>query len=163
VLMVGDHATEPWSGSTGETNFRSLLRPTMSKRAHSPHILPTAKRRHTIGTGASGSSLRSPLSIEKFLYDELILHIFSHLSWEDLCLTQPVSRNWARLAGDNELWRKLYIKEYGRSRLRGSRGFIARKDRREVRPLLGRIENDQYKDWKWMFRISSNWRRGLFS
>lgn len=136
----------------------------MSKRTRSPDLLFPAKRRHTTIPGTSASSLRPPLSFDKVLYDELILHIFLHMSWKDLCSTQPVSRNWARLAADNELWRKLYTREYGRSRLRGSRGFIARQDRREVRPLPGRIHdsNDQYKDWKWMFRISSNWRRGSF-
>ena len=138
----------------------------MSKRSHSRDILlPPAKRRHTTSARPSVPPLDPPLSFDECLYDELILDIFSHLSWEDLCLTQSVSRNWARLAGDNELWRKLYIREYGRSRLRGSRGFITRGDGRKVRPLPGRIQNsnDQYQDWKWMFRISSNWRRGLFS
>lgn len=138
----------------------------MSKRSHSSDVvLPAAKRRHTTATRPSTSPLRPPLSINQFLYDELILHIFSYLSWEDLCLTQSVSSNWARLAGDNELWRRLYIREYGRSRLRGSRGFVTRRDGRKVRPLPGRFQNsnDQYQDWKWMFRISSNWRRGLFS
>lgn len=132
----------------------------MSKRSHSPDILPTPKRRYTLATR---TFVPRPLSFDKCLCDEVILHIFSHLSWEDLCWTQSVSKNWARLAGDNELWKKLYVKECGRSRLRGSRGFIARQDRREVRPLPGRVQNDQYRDWKWMFRISSNWRRGLFS
>jgi hypothetical protein len=56
----------------------------------------------------------------------------------------------------------LYVSEYGRARLRGVRGHIGRNDGREVRPLPGRakVEDGGVKDWKWMFRISSNWRTG---
>ena len=60
----------------------------------------------------------------------------------------------------------LYLSEYGRARLRGARGhigIISRVDGREVRPLPGRMRGDNVatiKDWKWMFRISSNWRTG---
>ncbi|KAJ3515304.1 hypothetical protein NLJ89_g1842 [Agrocybe chaxingu] len=97
------------------------------------------------------------------LSDELILCIFSHLSFGDLCITQPANRNWARLAGDNELWRSLYLQVYGRTRLRGAKGFISRLDGREVKPLPGRAKSAEYKDWKWMFRISSNWKRGRCS
>jgi len=158
VVMVGPPMV-PWVSVRCKP---ILVLPIMSKRGHPSDILPTPKRRHTVGKRPA-SSLSSPLSFDTFLYDELILQIFSHLPSEDLCSTQPVSRNWARLAGDNELWRELYMKEYGRSRLRGSRGFIARQDRREVRPLPARIGEVDCKDWKWMFRISSNWRRGLFS
>lgn len=79
----------------------------------------------------------------------------------DLCVTQATSKKWSRLAADNELWRKKYLQVYGRTRLRGAKGFIARMDGREVRPLPGRVKTEsQYKDWKWMFRISSNWRKG---
>ena len=133
----------------------------MSKRRQSPGVLPPAKR--LCLTGTSNLPRASHLSFDNLLYDELLLDIFSYLPWANLCLTQSVSRNWARLAGDNELWRKLYIQEYGRSRLRGSRGFISRRDGREVRRLPERALNDQCKVWKWMFRISTNWRRGLSS
>ena len=56
----------------------------------------------------------------------------------------------------------MYLSEYGRARLRGVRGYIGRVDGREVRPLPGRarVEDEGIKDWKWMFRISSNWRTG---
>ena len=47
-------------------------------------------------------------------------------------------------------------------RLRGVRGFIGRGDGREVRPLPGRAKAEDVKDWKWMFRISSNWRTGAY-
>lgn len=132
----------------------------MSKRALTPVPLPPAKRLHT-----AAPSIPYPpqlLSFENSLYDELILCIFSHLSWVDLCVTQATSKKWARLAADNELWRKQYLRVYCRTRLRGAKGFIGRLDGREVRPLPGRARADQYKDWKWMFRISSNWRKGMY-
>ena len=59
-----------------------------------------------------------------------------------------------------QLWKSLYISEYGRLRLRGARGFIGRGDGREVKPLPGRAKAEDVRDWKWMFRISSNWRTG---
>ena len=132
----------------------------MSKRSLSPAILPPSKRLHT--TRITKTSLFQPLRFDNCLYDELILYIFSYLSWVDLCASQPTNRNWARLAADNELWRNLYIKTYGRTRLRGSKGFISRADSREVKSLPARATKttDQLKDWKWMFRISSNWRKG---
>ncbi|KAF9526594.1 hypothetical protein CPB83DRAFT_794420 [Crepidotus variabilis] len=130
----------------------------MSKRSHSPGFLPPAKRFHALEPLLTQHGAH--LSFDRLLYDELILVIFSYFSWGELCSTQSVSKNWARLAGDNEIWRRLYLKEFGRTRLRGSKGFFVRKDGREVKPLPGRARNDLYKDWKWMFRISSNWRRG---
>ena len=132
----------------------------MSKRSLSPAILPPSKRLHT--TRITKPPPLQPLRFDNCLYDELILYIFSYLSWVDLCISQPTNRNWARLTADNELWRDLYLRTYGRTRLRGSKGFICRADGREVKQLPGRAKSDQLKDWKWMFRISSNWRKGEF-
>ncbi|GLB37546.1 putative A Receptor for Ubiquitination Targets [Lyophyllum shimeji] len=135
----------------------------MSKRSLSPAPLPDAKRLHTSGHAANHGLPQNPrLSFNDSLYDELVLCIFSHLSWVDLCAAQATSRNWYRLASDNELWRKLYIRVFGRSRLRGSRGYVTRSDGREVKPLPGwaAAKQEPVKDWKWMFRISSNWKRG---
>ncbi|KAF4621221.1 hypothetical protein D9613_000790 [Agrocybe pediades] len=132
----------------------------MAKRSISPAVLPPSKRPHY---DHDVREKHAPsLNFDTLLYDELILCIFSYLSWVDLCVIQSTNRNWARLAADNELWRELYLAEYGRTRLRGSRGFIGRLDGREVKPLPGhsRAKGDQYRDWKWMFRISSNWRSG---
>ena len=53
------------------------------------------------------------------------------------------------------------MRVYGRTRLRGVRGVIARPDGREVKPLPGRAKDESSRNWKWMFRISSNWRRGM--
>lgn len=131
----------------------------MSKRGLSPQNLPTSKRPHIIQI----RPLHSPCSLDS-LYDELVLTIFSYLSWVDLCAVQLINSNWARLAADNELWRKQYLLVYGRLRLRGSRAFLGRCDGREVKPLPARAQSDVpvCRDWKWMFRISSNWRNGSY-
>ncbi|TFK54061.1 hypothetical protein OE88DRAFT_1695177 [Heliocybe sulcata] len=139
----------------------------MSKRPLSPAPLPVSKCRHTSSSSQAHTSLT--INFDSALYDEVILQIFAHLSFVDLCAIQRTNRNWARLTLDNQLWKALYLAEYGRTRLRGGRGFIARTDGREVKALPGRAKEkahaqaDDAKDWKWMFRISSNWRRGRCS
>ncbi|KAI5118060.1 hypothetical protein M0805_006323 [Coniferiporia weirii] len=130
----------------------------MSKHRLSPAPLPPAKRQHARAEQKISSSLL--LNFDASLYDELVLVIFSHLSWTDLCAIQPINRHWARLATDNQLWKAQFIREYGRLRLRGSRGFVTRRDGREVKPMPHRSKEDDHIDWKWMFRISSNWRKG---
>ncbi|KAG7446230.1 uncharacterized protein BT62DRAFT_104863 [Guyanagaster necrorhizus] len=132
----------------------------MTKHRLSPASLPPSKRLHGINSDSSHPSSTPKLTFETALYDELILCIFSHLSWVDLCATQSTSKTWCRLAADNELWRILYLRVYGRPRLRGARGFFGRADGREVRSLPDRAKIEDLKDWKWMFRISSNWRTG---
>ncbi|EJD03257.1 uncharacterized protein FOMMEDRAFT_168270 [Fomitiporia mediterranea MF3/22] len=136
----------------------------MSKHRLSPAPLPAAKRQHT---SSEQTIVSAPLlNFDSFLYDELVLVIFSYLSWTDLCSIQPTNRLWARLASDNQLWKNQFIREYGRLRLRGSRGFIQRHDERKVKPLPHTRNNNCHEDdldhidWKWMFRISLNWRRG---
>ncbi|KAF8757214.1 F-box-like [Rhizoctonia solani] len=65
----------------------------------------------------------------------------------------------------------MFLREFSRSRLRGSRGF-ATQPNREIKPLPSRAQahgegqnSDDYLpenfvDWRWMFRVSSNWSRG---
>ncbi|TFK26472.1 hypothetical protein FA15DRAFT_667351 [Coprinopsis marcescibilis] len=132
----------------------------MSKHELSPAPLPPAKRARALSGSASSSGVSRLLTFDNSIYDELVLCIFSHLSWVDLCAAQATSRNWARLASDNALWREQYLLVFGRTRLRGTRGFIPRSDGRETKPLPGRAKGQEYKDWKWMFRISSNWKNG---
>lgn len=135
----------------------------MSKRHLSGNPLPPAKRLHTPGVHRTSGRLHVCFDS---LYDELILCIFAHLSFADLCVAQAINKDCQRLATDTELWRNLYLKAFGRSRLRGYKGFVGltRADGREVLPLPARVsaKQDHFKDWKWMFRISSNWRKGLF-
>ncbi|OSC99416.1 hypothetical protein PYCCODRAFT_1395326 [Trametes coccinea BRFM310] len=131
----------------------------MSKRQLSPAPLPPSKRIHANQPVA----VEYGTSVDAILSDEIALFIFSYLSPSDLCAVQRTNRNWARLSLDNQLWKSLYITEYGRTRLRGARGFIGRGDGREIKPLPGRAKTEGIRDWKWMFRISSNWRTGRCS
>ncbi|KAJ3763986.1 hypothetical protein EV360DRAFT_32345 [Lentinula raphanica] len=130
----------------------------MSKHRLSPAPLPPPKKIHLVEEPATSSS--SSQSAFDSLSDELILCIFARLSFSDLCACQATSSNWYRLATDNELWRNLYLKTFGRPRLRGARGFVGRTDGREIKSLPGRAKAEDLKDWKWMFRISSNWKTG---
>ncbi|KAL5523983.1 hypothetical protein ACEPAG_8156 [Sanghuangporus baumii] len=136
----------------------------MSKHRLSPAPLPATKRQHT---STDQIVLSTPLlNFDSSFYDELVLVIFSYLSWTDLCAIQSTNRLWSRLASDNQLWKTQFIREYGRLRLRGSRGFVNRHDGRAIRPLPHtyrsniNYDDSDYVDWKWMFRISLNWRRG---
>ena len=73
----------------------------MSKHRLSPALEPPAKRQHT---SSSLPITRLQLTFDSALYDELILSIFSHLSWTDLCIVQRTNKNWARLASDNQVY-----------------------------------------------------------
>lgn len=132
----------------------------MAKHELTDPSLPPAKRLCASSGSPVPVDAHRLLTFDNSIYDELVLCIFAHLSWIDLCAVQATSRNWARLAADNELWRKQFLSTFGRPRLRGSRGFLARSDGKEVKPLPGRARNDEHKDWKWMFRISANWKTG---
>ena len=133
----------------------------MSKHSLPSVPLPAAKRLRSLA-GSSDSFRGRSSSLNDSLSDELVLCIFSYLCWVDLCAVQATNRNWCRLAADNELWRKLYLTVYGRPRLRGASGFLVRSDGKEMKPLPGEVKPAVNKDWKWMFRISSNWRRGTY-
>ncbi|TDL19923.1 hypothetical protein BD410DRAFT_773366 [Rickenella mellea] len=136
----------------------------MSKRSPSPSPQRSVKRRHT-SEFDNGQHWINSANFDESLSDELILVIFSYLTWVDLCVIQSTNRNWGRLATDNQLWKDLYLGQYGRGRLRGSRGFLGRRDGKEVKPLPGpsrhfRPPSVDFRNWKWMFRISLNWQRG---
>ena len=75
----------------------------MAKRSLSPVHLPLAKRAHLIAQ--SPSTVLPPAQPNSFesLYDELILHVFTFLSYTDLCALQTTDRNLARLSLDNQV------------------------------------------------------------
>jgi hypothetical protein len=73
----------------------------MSKHRLSPAPLPPAKRIHNVSP--AGYARASLLTFDTALYDELILSVFAHLSWGDLCSVQAVNKYWARLASDNQV------------------------------------------------------------
>jgi len=135
----------------------------MSKHRLSPAPLPPAKRLHHTRISSQEDLLIT--TFDNALYDELILFIFSFLNSRDLCAMHGTNRNCARLASDNQLWKALFVREYGKTRLRGGKGFYGRTDGRSVKPLPLRASTstssaDDALDWKWMYRISSNWRNG---
>ncbi|KIK39666.1 hypothetical protein CY34DRAFT_808016 [Suillus luteus UH-Slu-Lm8-n1] len=135
----------------------------MSKHRLSPAPLPPAKRLHN--TRISSQEHRLITTFDNALYDELILFIFSFLNSRDLCAMHGTNRNCARLASDNQLWKALFVREYGKTRLRGGKGFYGRTDGRSVKPLPSRASTstssaDDALDWRWMYRISSNWKNG---
>ncbi|KAF9066138.1 hypothetical protein BDP27DRAFT_1384376 [Rhodocollybia butyracea] len=127
----------------------------MSKHRIASPTLPPPKRPHL----SLDKDYLIELSFQSALSDELVLSIFSHLDMKSLCAAQATSGNWSRLATDNELWKNLYLRTFGRPRLRGARGFVGRSDGRQIKALPGRAGNvEELKDWKFMFRISSNWK-----
>ncbi|KAG1724091.1 uncharacterized protein EDB91DRAFT_1331223 [Suillus paluster] len=135
----------------------------MSKHRLSPVPLPPAKRLHN--TRLWSQEHRLIATFDNALYDELILFIFSFLNSRDLCAMQATNSNCARLSSDNQLWKALFVREYGKTRLRGGKGFYGRTDGRSVKPLPSRASvstssADDALDWKWMYRISSNWKNG---
>lgn len=48
-----------------------------------------------------------------FELDELFLRVLGYLDAEDLANAQRVSKHWARLAVDPQLWKRLYLRELG--------------------------------------------------
>ena len=84
--------------------FLPIHRRQMAKRSHSPAHLPPAKRSH-LSTPSESSTCIPPARSDLFesLYDELILHIFTFLSYTDLCALQTTNRNLARLSLDNQV------------------------------------------------------------
>ncbi|KAJ7594416.1 hypothetical protein C8J56DRAFT_926721 [Mycena floridula] len=134
----------------------------MSKHRLSPAPLPPAKRLHTLLEKPLHS--RTILTFDNSLYDELLLVIFSYLSYIDLCTIQATSRNCRRLASDNELWRKLYVRVFGnRPRIRGTKGFSSiRSDGKQIKALPGRAREANV-DWKASYRLATNWLKGRCS
>ncbi|KAF8135606.1 hypothetical protein EV363DRAFT_1321107, partial [Boletus edulis] len=124
------------------------------KRHLSPAPLPQPKRQ----LGIYSPSARAIItSFDNALYDELALFIFSFLNARDLCAVQAANKNCSRLACDNQLWKTLYVRDFGKARLRGGNGFYTRKDGRLVKGLPSRASVPADS---WMYRISSNWRNG---
>ncbi|KAF9222648.1 hypothetical protein BS17DRAFT_783176 [Gyrodon lividus] len=135
------------------------MEPKPLKRHLSPVTLPPAKRQH----GARSHTTKSIITtFDNALYDELILFIFSFLNSRDLCAVQATNRNCSRLACDHQLWKTLFVRDFGKARLRGGKGFYGRADGRLVKLLPSRasVPADESLNWKWMYRISSNWRNG---
>ena len=163
----------------GISLFGGLFQVVM-KRHLSPVYLPPPKRQHGVYPPPARAIISS---FDNALYDELVLFIFSFLNSSDLCAVQAANKNCSRLACDtqvlaytlretdvehqrhrHQLWKTLYVRDFGKARLRGGNGFYTRKDGRLVKRLPSRAslaaDNAESLNWKWMYRISSNWRNG---
>ena len=75
----------------------------MSKHSLSPAPLPAPKRLHTLQAERTTQDLQPRTTFDSLLFDELILVIFSCLSYTDLCAIQSINRNWSRLSLDNQV------------------------------------------------------------
>ncbi len=106
ALTVVNIASMSWieERGTGRLAYRSdctLAATTMLKHRLQDAALPVRKQRRTdVGQTIASQLL---LNFDASLYDELILCIFSHLSWTDLSVMQSINRNWARLTTDNQV------------------------------------------------------------
>jgi hypothetical protein len=89
-----------------EAGFTALLATPsspMAKRSLSPAHLPPAKRSHPSTPSTSAYVPPARPNCFENLYDELVLHIFTFLSYTDLCALQTSNRNLARLSLDNQV------------------------------------------------------------
>lgn len=89
----------------------------MAKRSLSPAHLPPAKRSHLSTPSTSTSIPPARSNCFESLYDELILHIFTFLSYTDLCALQATDRDLARLSLDNQVHSTFIPEIYFGSRL----------------------------------------------
>ncbi|CAE6462731.1 unnamed protein product [Rhizoctonia solani] len=143
----------------------------MPKRPHSPSLDSILSVKHAHTHSVQHPNQHSASNFDTILSDETVLAIFAFLDSHHLCLVRLVNKHWDRLATDNHLWRILFLREFSRSRLRGSRGFTTQPTR-EIKPLPSRAQVhsegqtpdddllENFVDWRWMFRVSSNWSRG---
>ncbi|GMK53470.1 hypothetical protein CspeluHIS016_0100560 [Cutaneotrichosporon spelunceum] len=144
----------------------------MPKRPRSPDAHPAKRSRRS---GQSGAGL-APL----FELDELFLRVLGHLEPTDLARVQGVSRRWAAIALDPQLWKRLYLARYphphhhvsvsnssgGSTPLRPlarlpSRAFPAPSPSPSPAPEWEDAEaRHDGVDWKLMLRLGTNWSNG---
>ncbi|KAG8964804.1 hypothetical protein FRC03_001337 [Tulasnella sp. 419] len=139
---------------------------TTRKRPSAPHDEITVSKRLRL---QHETARREPYTFDSCFSDELVVAIFSYLDYVELCTAQLVNGHWARLATDDQLWKRLFLQDYPSQRLRGSRGFSTRWSAeggatgREIRPLPARLRVSGqvlWQPWKWMYRIGRNWQQG---
>lgn len=99
-IALGRRTLEVVTRLDSARRYFSVFCSAMAKRSLSPAPLPPAKRSH-LSTPPPPTPARS--CCFESLYDELILHIFTCLSYTDLCVAQSINRNWARLSLDNQV------------------------------------------------------------
>ncbi len=138
----------------------------MPKRSRTPDARPAKRHRPAAGL------------LPLFELDELFLRVLGHLGPADLARAQGVSRRWAAIAVDPQLWKRLYLARYphphhhvSRSTSGGSTPLrpLARLPSRafpppspspspapEERWADAEARHDGV-DWKVMMRLGTNW------
>ncbi len=69
-------------------------------------------RRLTISLGISKPEYQLISSIVFCIPDPILFHIFSYLDGKSLGTAQKACKYFYRVGGSNDLWKRLYLKEY---------------------------------------------------
>jgi hypothetical protein len=109
------------------------------------------------------------------LSDEILIRILKHLPVETVLLCQSISKRWAALSMDGEVWRSLFWTRFIQPNLR-KKGFKYTIDNREEKwineqkkkrqgGIYASLEQDAKDkapriDWKARYRLRHNWSRG---
>ncbi|KAK3112654.1 hypothetical protein LTR53_010851 [Teratosphaeriaceae sp. CCFEE 6253] len=120
-----------------------------------------------------GPSKRSrPANVDHLsrLSDELTLRVLSYLPVAQLVVCQRLSRKYQGLAGDNQLWKRLYYERFVRpraSRLPGIKdGGVSEKDGEFASRTSRWLGDEQLlkrggnMKWKRQYKLKHNWTKG---
>jgi hypothetical protein len=90
------------AGDNENDAARTSEPPSEESRTKRPRLVAS----HTARRSSTGADLLSPLS------DELLVRILAQLPLSYLLSVAPVSRRFHRLAGDSQLWKRLYYERF---------------------------------------------------
>ncbi|KAN0075980.1 hypothetical protein V8E54_007250 [Elaphomyces granulatus] len=139
----------------------------MSKRCRNNEIKnwPSSKRLRVGEPARHGGDRLSTLS------DEIILYIFSFLPIPSLIVCQRLSRRFHDLAGDSELWKRLYYSRWvlpRTHRLPLSKRSTVCSNAFSYSPRVSKwlghghlAQEGQATNWKKKYRLRHNWSRGI--
>ncbi|GAB7366087.1 hypothetical protein MBLNU230_g7652t1 [Neophaeotheca triangularis] len=105
------------------------------------------------------------------LSDELNVKVLSHLPMKQLVACQRVSKKFAQIATDSQLWKELYYNTFVRPRASRLPGIRDGKDNKlhfssKAAKWLNEdhlIKNPDETDWKRQYRLRHNWSKGACS
>lgn len=105
---------------------------------------------------------RSPPTLTSFS-NEILLHIFSFLTVQDVCASQLLNKRLANLATDALLWKHLYRQGFPTRSLQSNNRVGESTKKRKKR--LGTIVDQDHErasgiDWRRRYRVRSNWSIG---
>lgn len=79
---------------------------------------------------------------------------------QDLCHVEAVSKGFRRVATDNELWKELFLRTFGRLRGGRSQFTFTKRPLVSLPAHLHTTSVSSAVDWKSLYIIGNNWRRG---